>query len=248
MASIHLNKVSIEFPIYHRGAQSIRKRVLSSLRVGGTITSTKKGKSSVHALSDISLDLEHGDRVALIGSNGAGKSTLLRVLAGIYHPMAGTVEIKGRISSIFDIQLGVDREATGYENIVLRGLVIGMGKEEIKQKTEEIIQFSSLGPYLSMPVYTYSTGMVLRLVFAISTSINPEILLLDEWVGTGDADFIEKAENRLQSLVGQSNILVIATHRLGLVKRLCSKAILLEHGSIKNFGSVNEVISQYQKN
>ena len=123
-----------------------------------------------------------------------------------------------------------------------------MGKEEIKQKTEEIIQFSGLGPYLSMPVYTYSTGMVLRLAFAISTSINPEILLLDEWVGTGDADFIEKAENRLQSLVGQSNILVIATHRLGLVKRLCSKAILLEHGSIKNFGSVNEVISQYQKN
>jgi ABC-type polysaccharide/polyol phosphate transport system ATPase subunit len=183
-------------------------------------------------------------RQVLEGLNIGG---LLRVMAGIYEPSRGRALVDGRISPIFDVQLGMDKEATGYENIALRGLLLGMTRSEIDASTEDIANFSELGPFLNMPLHTYSTGMALRLAFAISTSIEPEILLLDEWIGAGDKSFIEKAQVRLQKLIGQSNILVVASHQLKLVRQLCNKAVLLERGSVKDFGPAEEILKAYDK-
>jgi ABC-type polysaccharide/polyol phosphate transport system ATPase subunit len=195
MASIQLDGISVEFRLYDPGMRSIRRQVIEGLNIGGVFSSGERQKKpSIIALNNVSLDLEAGDRVALIGHNGAGKTTLLRVMAGIYEPSRGRALVDGRISPIFDVQLGMDKEATGYENIALRGLLLGMTRSEIDASTEDIANFSELGPFLNMPLHTYSTGMALRLAFAISTSIEPEILLLDEWIGAGDKSFIEKAQ------------------------------------------------------
>ncbi len=155
--------------------------------------------------------------------------------------------MKGRVSSIFNVGLGMDPEATGYENIILRGILLGMSREEIDRKIGEIADFSELGPYQALPVHTYSSGMALRLAFATSTSIEPEILLLDEWIGAGDQRFIEKAQTRLRALVGQSNIMVVATHRLRLVEELCTKAVLLDRGMVRMVGPVTEVLKTYEQ-
>lgn len=247
MASIKLEGVSVEFRVYNPAMRSIRKQLLEGLSIGGTLTDSRQGRPSILALRDVSLHFEHGDRVALIGPNGAGKTTLLRVLAGVYEPVSGRVSVDGRISSIFQVGLGMDPEATGYENILLRGLLLGMTREEIENKVETIAEFSGLGPYLVMPTHTYSSGMALRLAFAISTSIEPEILLLDEWISAGDERFVEKAQKRLRELVGQANILVVASHRFRLVEELCTKAVLLEHGSVRAVGTVSEVLGIYQQ-
>ncbi len=155
--------------------------------------------------------------------------------------------MKGRVSSIFNVGLGMDPEATGYENIILRGILLGMSREEIDRKIEEIADFSELGPYLALPVHTYSSGMALRLAFAVSTSIEPEILLPDDWIGAGDQHFVEKAQKRLRALVGQTNILGVASHRLRLVEDLCNKAVLLERGAVHAVGAVGELLGAYQQ-
>jgi ABC-type polysaccharide/polyol phosphate transport system ATPase subunit len=248
MASIQLDGVSVEFRLYDPTMRSVRRQVLEGLDIGGIFSSGERQKKpSIIALNNVSLNLEAGDRVALIGHNGAGKTTLLRVLAGIYEPSRGWARIDGRISPIFDVRLGMDKEATGYENIALRGLLLGMTRPEIEASMEDIASFSELGPFLHMPLHTYSTGMALRLAFAISTSIEPEILLLDEWIGAGDKRFIEKAQERLLNLIGHSNILVVASHRLKLVRELCNKAVLLERGSIKKFGPAEEILDAYER-
>ncbi len=248
MSSIQLDGISVEFRLYDPAMRSVRRQVLEGLNIGGIFSSGERQKKpSIIALSNVSLDLEAGDRVALIGHNGAGKTTLLRVMAGIYEPTRGRAKVDGRVSPIFDVRLGMDKEATGYENIALRGLLLGMTRAEIDASTEDIANFSELGPFLNMPLHTYSTGMALRLAFAISTSIEPEILLLDEWIGAGDKRFIAKAQARLQKLIGQSNILVVASHQLNLVRKLCNKAVLLERGSIKDFGPAAEILKAYDK-
>lgn len=247
MASIQLENLSVEFVLYNVGLRSIRKQILKGLSIGGALSSRGRERAKITALDDVSLMFRDGDRVALIGDNGAGKSTLLRVLAGVYQPARGTVRLDGRVSTIFNVQLGMDHEATGYENILLRGLMLGLTRDQIESGIDDIAAFSELGPYLNMPVYTYSSGMVLRLAFAISTSIEPDILLLDEWIGAGDAQFIEKARRRLRALVDQSNILVVASHRLQLVRELCNKAALLDRGVVKGFGPVEEVLELYRR-
>jgi ABC-type polysaccharide/polyol phosphate transport system ATPase subunit len=248
MASIQLDGISVEFRLYDPAMRSVRRQVLEGLSIGGIFSSGERQKKpSVIALSNVSLDLEAGDRVALIGHNGAGKTTLLRVMAGIFEPTRGRAKIDGRVSPIFDVQLGMDKEATGYENIGLRGLLLGMTRSEIEAHMDDIAGFSELGPFLDMPLHTYSTGMALRLAFAISTSIEPEILLLDEWIGAGDKRFIEKAQARLQNLIGQTNILVVASHQLKLVRKLCNKAVLLDRGSVKEFGPAEEILRAYDK-
>jgi ABC-2 type transport system ATP-binding protein/lipopolysaccharide transport system ATP-binding protein len=233
MASIQIENVSVEFVLYDVALRSIRRQILEGLSIGGKMSGGGRDRARITALNDVSLTFRDGDRVALIGDNGAGKSTLLRVLAGVYP--------------IFNVQLGMDHDATGYENIVLRGLMLGMTRDQIDRGIEDIAAFSELGPYLNMPVHTYSSGMVLRLAFAVSTSIEPDILLLDEWIGAGDAQFIEKAQQRLRELVDQSNILVVATHRLQLVRELCTKAVLLERGVVRAFGPVEEVLERYRQ-
>ncbi len=246
MASVRLDNVSVEFPFYDAGLRSIRKQVLEGLTIGGKLSKSGRETTKVVALQNVSLDFSDGDRIALVGDNGAGKSTLLRVLAGVYQPVAGSVHLDGKVCTVFNVQLGIDPEATGYENITLRGLVLGMTRDQIAQSTEEIANFSELGPYLAMPVHTYSSGMVLRLAFAISTSIKPDILLLDEWIGAGDVHFIQKARQRLRTLISQSNILVVASHRLDLIRELCTKAVLLERGVIQAIGPVEDVLARYK--
>ena len=245
MSCLRLRDVCLQYPIYGPRRRSL-KQSLFNLKVGGAIEQDAHGNMNVLALRNITIEINDGDRVALIGRNGAGKSTLLRVLSGAYRPQRGEVETEGRVSTLFNVRLGMDPEATGYENIVLRGLVLGLTKNEITSRVNEIAKQSELDSFLDMPVRTYSDGMILRLAFAISTSINPDILLMDEWIGAGDEQFLENAQKRLLDLVSQSNILVLATHRLHLIQNLCNKAMLLDHGVLRCYGPVDDVIRAYK--
>ena len=241
MPKILIDGVSLSYPIYNASHRSFRKKV-AAISTGGRISSESNRHVEVIALDNISLRIRHGDRVALIGHNGSGKTTLLRVLARVYEPTSGIVRITGRISPMFDITLGIDGEATGYQNIILRGVLLGVSQHEIRSRMDEIAEFSDLGPYLDMPVRTYSSGMMLRLAFAISTSVEPEILLLDEWLSAGDAGFIDKARQRMHDLVDRTGILVIASHDPALIRTVCNRAIRLEHGRIVADGSVADVL------
>jgi len=247
MASIVVENVVTEFPIY--GSQAGFRKALFHKAVGGLIRRGGVGdrRLAVRALEDISLRLEHGDHIGIIGHNGAGKSTLLRVLAGIYEPSQGTVVIAGRVSPLFNTAPGLDMDDTGYENIVTCGLFLGMTRDEIARKTPEIERFAELGDYLALPVRTYSTGMMVRLGFAIATSIDPEILLLDEGLGAGDARFAESARRRVEALIERSSILVLSSHSDELVRSMCNRAILLDHGRIVAQGSTEDVIERYRE-
>lgn len=228
---IKLNNVSVRFPIYDAKQRSFKQTMLNAATGGKIIQNTGKF-TEIEALKNINLDIKEGDRVALIGHNGSGKTTLLRVLAGVYAPVEGSISVKGKITSLLDSMLGMDGEATGIENIKLRGLFLGLRPKQTNQLIDEIVDFSELGDFINMPVRTYSSGMVLRLAFAISTSTQPEILLMDEWMSVGDEQFRNKAEKRLEQFVDKAGILVMATHDHGLAERVCSKHIHLEHGCI----------------
>jgi len=196
----------------------------------------------VRALQDVSLTVHHGDQLGIVGHNGAGKSTLLRVFAGIYEPIGGTVSIEGRVSPLFSTSPGLDLDDTGYENIVTCGLLLGMSRDEIERKLPEIEAFSELSDYLALPARTYSTGMLVRLGFAIATSIDPEILLLDEELGAGDARFAAHAAVRVEALIDRSSIVVLASQSKDLIRRICNRAILLDHGRIIADGPTEEVL------
>ena len=240
MASIRLDRVSVSFPIYDAKSRSIKKRVLAAAG-RGRIGTSEANHVVIRALDGVSVKIEHGDRVGLIGRNGAGKTTLLRVMAGIYEPPSGTVEVEGRVAPLFDIGMGMDPESSGYENILLRGLFLGLRKAEIRAKVDEIADFTELGEFLEMPLRTYSAGMFARLAFAISTSIDPEILLLDEGIGAGDEAFLEKAKQRLDALINRARILVLASHSDELVRKLCNRAILMENGRVVTSGPTDEM-------
>ena len=244
MTSVTLRNVRISFPIFGMTRRSLSQRFIS-LGTGGRIDADKHRRLSVEALVDANLQLEHGDRVALVGHNGAGKSTLLRVLAGIYEPTSGSVEIEGRVAPVFDFSLGMDRDSTGYENIRLRGLYLGLSGKEIERRAAEIAEFTELGDFLDVPMRGYSTGMQARLAFAVSTAIDPDILLLDEGVGAGDAAFALKARQRVDELISRAGILVFATHSEGLAKELCNKGLLLRKGRIVGSGDIDDVLEEY---
>jgi ABC-2 type transport system ATP-binding protein/lipopolysaccharide transport system ATP-binding protein len=241
MALIILEHVSVEFSIYQGSSRSLKKSLLRA-GTGGRFAKDANERICIQALDDISLRIEHGDRLGIVGSNGAGKTTLLRVLAGVYEPVNGRVLIHGKISPLFDVGLGMDPEATGEENIILRGLYLGFSKREMQARTQEIVEFTELGQYLSLPVRTYSAGMMLRLAFAVSTCIEPDILLMDEWVLAGDAQFQEKANQRVEAFVDRSNILVLASHSDDMIRRWCNKVIRLEQGQIVAAGRTPEAI------
>lgn len=246
MANINLEDVSVEIPVYNSQGRSLKKTIMG-IATGGKIGLTESGKTVIKSLSNINLKIRDNERVGLLGHNGAGKSTLLRVLGGVYTPSSGNAEIQGKVGSLIDISLGIDSEATGLENIFLRGALLGIPKKKIEQELENIIDFSELGDFINMPVRTYSTGMHMRLAFAVSTMITPDILLMDEWLSVGDQGFQSKAEKKLSELVDRSNILVIATHSRELVKRCCDRALWLEHGSILMDGTAKEVCKEYFK-
>ena len=230
MAHISLKNLAVHFPVYGAGANSLKKRLAASV-TGGRL-GKETGVVVVQALSNINIELKNGDRLGVIGHNGAGKSTLLRTLAGIYEPSSGDFVRQGSVASLIDPMLGIELDATGLENIMLRGLVMGMGKKKIDEITADICDFSGLGEYLHMPVRTYSTGMLMRLAFAITTSVKADILLMDEWLSVGDAEFTERAEKRMKEIVSNTGILVLASHSSDLIKKECNRVIKLEHGSI----------------
>ncbi len=245
LARIKLDKVTLDFPILD-ATRSFRKSLLGG-GIGGLISQRNGGSRhvTVRALDAITMDINDGDRLGLIGANGAGKSTLLRVLAGIYPPTSGQCTVEGRVSSLLGIGLGMDVDDTGLENIRSIGLFLGMSPREIREKTEEIASFSELGDYLGLPVRIYSSGMMLRLSFAIATAIDPDILLLDEGLGAGDASFAEKAKRRVDDLVARSSVLVLASHSDALIREMCNRAALLSHGRVEAIGDVDEVLGTY---
>lgn len=226
---ISLKNVSVSFPIFDAKHRSFKKSLLRAA-TGGTLKHKDSGITTVDALKNISFDIQAGERVSLVGHNGSGKTTLLRVLAGVYFPSQGDISVEGKITSLLDSQLGMDGEATGIENIRMRGLFLGMLPDEIDKIIDEVIEFSELGDFINLPVRTYSSGMVLRLAFSITTCVKPEILLMDEWMSVGDEQFKQKAEKRLTDFVESAGILVFATHDHDLAKRLCNRHIYLEHG------------------
>jgi lipopolysaccharide transport system ATP-binding protein len=223
MAHIKLDQASVEIPIYSNHNRSIKNSLLKNF------TKDKVLPHSVKALNNITLDLNDGDRLGVMGPNGAGKSTLLRTLAGVYHPTSGSIDVSGSIASLIDISLGMDSEATGYENIRMRAIMMGMKLKQIKLIEEEIAEFTELGKFLELPIRTYSTGMHMRLGFAVSTTVPADIILMDEWLSVGDSDFLVKAEKRLRDYIQKSSILVIASHSEDLIAKLSNQVIRLEH-------------------
>jgi lipopolysaccharide transport system ATP-binding protein len=231
MAHITADNIVVDFPIYNASHRSLKTAVLRAT-TGGRIGRDSGNRVIVRALDHMSFEIREGDRVGLVGQNGSGKTTLLRVLSGIYEPQSGSLEVSGRAATLLDLSLGIDPEATGYENIVFRGILAGLHPRTIRARIDEIADFTELGDYLNMPVRTYSSGMQVRLAFAVATSVEADILLMDEWLSVGDADFSQKAAQRLEGLVDRTPILVLASHNQSLVERICNKVFKLEHGRL----------------
>jgi ABC-type polysaccharide/polyol phosphate transport system ATPase subunit len=238
-ALIELKSVDLAYPIYSVRAQSLRNTI-ANIAVGGQLL--KNGKDVVHvkALNGISLTLHEGDRLGLVGHNGAGKTTLLKVLAGVYEPDRGSVSVKGRVSSMIDIGLGLDWNLTGHENVMNMGRIRGFTTKQILNQIPAIVEFSDLGQFIDLPIKTYSAGMVARLVFAVATSLEPDILVMDEWMGAGDAAFFEKATQRMNDILQKSRIMVLASHNNGLLKSVCNKILVLKAGSQTFFGNIED--------
>ncbi len=244
MALIDFQGVCVDFPVFNSSGRSLKKRLMR-VATGGQLTQDAIGVVVIRALDNLTFRVHDGDRVALLGHNGAGKTTLLRVLSSVYAPTSGSTQIQGNLGSLIDISLGIDPEASGLENIYIRGRLLGMSAAEIKEKTPEIVEFSELGDFIEMPVRTYSTGMHMRLAFTISTTLRPEILLMDEWLSVGDEGFKLKAEARMREVVQSTSILVVATHSRELAMHTCNRVLWLEHGKVKMDGSPQEVCDAY---
>ncbi|MFT3802259.1 MAG: ABC transporter ATP-binding protein [Burkholderiaceae bacterium] len=245
MAYVELNDVSLRLPIYDARGRSLKQALLNATGRRGKIDKDQHGVVVITALDGVDLRLQAGDRVGLIGNNGAGKSTLLRVIAGIYAPTSGIIRSEGKIVPLLDISLGMDDNSTGWQNIRLRGLLLGMTDSEIRAKQEEIAEFSELGDYLSLPLRTYSNGMRVRLAFAVATSVDAQILLLDEVMAVGDASFTKKAEERIRALHGRAEIVMLAMHSHEEIRRTCSKVVWMERGRVRAVGPVAEVLAEY---
>jgi lipopolysaccharide transport system ATP-binding protein len=244
MAHISLINVGLDIPIFNPRTRSLKKKLIQGI-TGGSLHQSDQGPVVVRALQNINLEFKHGDRIGLLGHNGAGKSTLLRVLSGVYKPTSGQVAINGQVASLIDISLGIDSEATGRENIFIRGVLLGLSKKQINEQLEKIIEFSELGDFIDMPVRTYSSGMHLRLAFSVSTVIRPEILIMDEWLSVGDESFKHKVENRMQKLLGSTGILIIASHSKDLLLKTCNRIVLLDHGIVKTDSDPTMVCNEY---
>ena len=244
MASIKFKNVSVDIPIYNAKNRSLKNKIIKTATVG-KLGHDNSGNIIVKALKDLNFKLNKGDRVGLLGANGAGKSTLLRVISGVYKPTKGSLMCNGNIASLIDISLGTDQEATGRENILLRGALLGISNKVLKDKIDEIIDFSELNEFIDMPVRTYSSGMHLRLAFSVSTIVKPDILLMDEWLSVGDESFKQKADARLAELVKSTDIFVIASNSRELIEKNCNRVIYLKNGKIDYDSTPKKVCSAY---
>ena len=242
--SIILNNASVSFPIFNVKTYSLKNRIIKS--VMGNITSNNHDKIvHIDALKNINLQIKSGERIGVIGGNGSGKSTFLRLCSRIYEPSTGTININGNISSLINVNIGIDPESTGRENIKLRLVMLGYNNDQINELINSIIEFTELNQFIDLPFYTYSTGMQMRLAFTTSVFIKPEILIMDEWLATGDKDFQEKAEKKLNSIIENSKILILASHSKDLILKNCSRVIWLENGHIKSDGFTKEITQAY---
>jgi len=221
----------VEFPIYGGKSRSLKNTFIRAA-TGGMLARDAADRVVIKALNNVSFEFREGDRVGIIGHNGSGKSTLLRTIAGAYEPVSGSIDVTGRLATMLSITLGMDTESTGYENIFLRALIMGLTRKQIEPLVGEICEFSELGDYIDMPMRTYSSGMAMRLAFAISTSIPADIVLMDEWMSVGDAEFSGKAQARLRTMLDKARILFLASHDEQLIHRNCNKIIHLDHGEI----------------
>jgi ABC-type polysaccharide/polyol phosphate transport system ATPase subunit len=247
LAHIKLTHLSLEFPIYRGSSRSLKKSLVAATTMRSNLARDSADRINVRALDSISLEIADGERVGLIGSNGAGKTTLLKVLGGIYEPTSGTVESSGDITALITSTFGLDPDATGRENIVLCGMYMGIHPRDMRNRVEEIARFTELDHYLEMPVRTYSAGMMMRLSFGVSTCVQREILLLDEWLSVGDAGFLEKAHRRMENFVHGSSIVILASHTESLLKQWCTRGILLDRGRVTADGHIGSVLDAYHQ-
>jgi ABC-type polysaccharide/polyol phosphate transport system ATPase subunit len=243
MALIAAHDVTVEIPIYDVASSSLRKFLLNRA-VGGQLAQ-QGSHVVVHALKNLSFEAHDGDRIGLVGQNGAGKSTLLRVLSGTYPPSGGIVDVQGRVSPMLDNTLGMDADATGFENIRMCAMLRGMTPRQLDDSMDDIIAFTELGDYLKMPVRSYSSGMLLRLAFAVATVPHAEILLIDESIGVGDEHFFQKAYARLSALVSRSRILVVASHSQAMLRKLCNRALWLDGGTLVGDDKIDRILDAY---
>ncbi len=239
MSSISLRGVTLDYPVYSVRAKSLRGSLLN-VAVGGSLMKNKSDMAVVRAISNLSFDLKEGDRLALLGHNGSGKSSLLKVLAGVYAPTSGVVKIDGRINSMISMSIGLDPEASGLQNIKNLAMMQMVSKKEIARRLPSIIEFSELGTFIDMPFKTYSAGMMARLTFSVATEIPGDIILLDEWLSAGDADFQVKANARMAGFVKDAKIIVLATHNFSMAQTVCNKCLVMEGGRAIFFGSTEE--------
>ncbi len=245
MAYIRVNQLQLQYPVIGGHDRSIRKKIIG-IASGGRLHS-EGNHIVVSALNGISFELNDGDRLGIIGPNGAGKSTLLKVLAGIYTPSSGYVQCQGHIVSILNMMLGLENEATGFENIKIRARMTGLSLEETCKFTQDVEEFCELEDFLHLPVQVYSTGMAVRLAFAMTTSQQADILLMDEMIGAGDAAFMKKATHRLNSFMDCARIITLASHSETIIKEFCNKALWLQEGRLLSFGPVEEVLEKYKQ-
>lgn len=240
-ASIALSGVTLDYMLYSVRAKSLRNAVLN-MAVGGKLLAAQNDITVVRSLNGISFKLEDGDRLGLVGHNGSGKTSLLKVLAGVYEPTSGIVDVKGRISSMISLSTGLDPEASGLQNIRNLAMMQMMSKREIERRLPDIVSFSELGAFIHMPFKTYSAGMMARLTFSVATSMDADVLIMDEWISAGDADFQHKARERMSDVVNNASIVVIASHDMNTVKRVCNKVMVMDAGRPTFFGSKEDWI------
>lgn len=243
MTHVTAFNISVDFPLYHSDNRSLKKTLLGA--TAGRFGRDHKHRPVVQALRGISFTLRSGDRLGLIGSNGSGKTTLLRALSGIYQPANGSLSMEGRLTSLLDQGQGMNTDLTGRENIRLRGYFLGMPKADIARLEADVEDFAEIDQFMDLPVRNYSSGMVVRLAFALATAIHPEILLMDEWILAGDAAFMEKAKCRVEAMVRHADILILASHSSSIIVEWCNRLIWLEQGKIKADGKPLEVLAQY---
>jgi ABC-type polysaccharide/polyol phosphate transport system ATPase subunit len=242
---VRAEDLGVRYPVLTSSSRSLKHRLIS--RTTGGRISGDGGMLEVQALDRVSFSVRAGERLALIGHNGSGKSTLLRVLAGIYHPSSGRARVNGRVAAVFDTAFGMDPDSTGYENILLRGLYLGFSIAEMKRRVDDIAEFTELGDFLDMPMRTYSAGMSARLAFAISTTVEADVILLDEGVSAGDAAFVAKASRRLADFITRSPIVIMASHEQETLQRFCTRGILLQQGQLRFDGPIDVAYERYHE-